>query len=76
MSPAVYYNAIKFWTHSLSSQICSCGALKELTQMQETELIFNSLLGLNDSYTSIHSQIISMDPLLMSERYIPSYIKN
>lgn len=42
---------------------CSCGALKTLTDYQQQERFFQFLMGLNDSYSAIRSQILAMDPL-------------
>ena len=35
--------------------ICTCGVLKELTQMQHIEQVFQFLVGLHDSYAPIYS---------------------
>ncbi|XP_072990224.1 uncharacterized protein [Typha latifolia] len=67
MTVAIYYNTIKAYWDELTI-LCSlpsytCGALKELSTMQDIEHIFQFLMGLNDSYSSICSQILAMDPL-------------
>ncbi|XP_038979858.1 uncharacterized protein LOC120109982 [Phoenix dactylifera] len=67
LSLMAYYNTIKgYWDELAALQtnpICSCGGLKELHSVQETEKVFQFLMGLNESYTSICSQILAMEPL-------------
>jgi hypothetical protein len=67
MSIFAYYNIIKSYWDELNTLTtipeCSCGALQELNQMQEIECVFQFLIGLNESYASICSQILAMDPL-------------
>jgi len=42
---------------------CTCGILTELNHMQDIERVFQFLMGLYDSYASIRSQVLAMDPL-------------
>lgn len=42
---------------------CTCGALKEIQSIQEKERVFQFLMGLNETYSHIRSQILAMDPL-------------
>ncbi|KAA8523732.1 hypothetical protein F0562_010155 [Nyssa sinensis] len=37
--------------------------LKALQQQVDDEKVFQFLLGLNDSFTSLHTQLLAMDPL-------------
>ncbi|KAG8373699.1 hypothetical protein BUALT_Bualt11G0051800 [Buddleja alternifolia] len=43
----------------ISHQSCTCGGLKSFLELQQTD----HLLGLNNSYSSIRSQILLMEPL-------------
>jgi hypothetical protein len=42
---------------------CTYGILKELNHMQDAERVFQFLMGLHDSYASICSQVLAMNPL-------------
>lgn len=42
---------------------CTCGSFKELKNYQETEQVYQFLMGLNDTYSHIRSQILAIDPL-------------
>ena len=42
---------------------CTFGILTELNHMQDTERVFQFLMWLHDSYASIRSQVLAMDPL-------------
>ncbi|KAF8397472.1 hypothetical protein HHK36_016389 [Tetracentron sinense] len=62
-----YYNTLKsYWdelaTHTVIPE-CTCGAFKELKSLQETERLYQFLMGLNDTYSHIRSQILAMDQL-------------
>nr|XP_034924016.1 uncharacterized protein LOC118056031 [Populus alba] len=62
-----YFTTIKGHWDELTILIpapkCTCGVLKELTHMQDTELVFQLLMSLHDSYAPIYSQILAMDLL-------------
>lgn len=66
-SLVVYYNTLKSYWDELSIHIvipwCSYGAFKQLKNMQEIEHVFQFLMGLNDTYAHIRSQILTMDHL-------------
>ncbi|KAL0345271.1 UNVERIFIED_CONTAM: Retrovirus-related Pol polyprotein from transposon RE1 [Sesamum radiatum] len=42
---------------------CSCGALKELAEMKETDHLMQFLMGLNDTFEGIRGQILMLEPL-------------
>uniref|UniRef100_A0A3Q7JBG9 Retrotransposon Copia-like N-terminal domain-containing protein n=1 Tax=Solanum lycopersicum TaxID=4081 RepID=A0A3Q7JBG9_SOLLC len=42
---------------------CICGVVKKMQSMMEEEKIFDFLIGLDNTYSTIHSQIQSVDPL-------------
>ncbi|XP_057962404.1 uncharacterized protein LOC131153977 [Malania oleifera] len=67
MTISVYFTILKGHWDELSllasTPQCTCGVLKELTRMQDTECVFQLLMGLYDLYASIHGQILAMDPL-------------
>ncbi|KAL0402574.1 UNVERIFIED_CONTAM: Retrovirus-related Pol polyprotein from transposon RE1 [Sesamum latifolium] len=42
---------------------CSCGALKELALMKETDHLMQFLMGLNDTFEGIRGQILMLEPL-------------
>ncbi|GKV06325.1 hypothetical protein SLEP1_g18226 [Rubroshorea leprosula] len=46
-----------------SSYGCTCGAKKEFTRTRETEKVHQFLMGLNENFSTIHSQILNMEPL-------------
>ncbi|XP_042487071.1 uncharacterized protein LOC122067307 [Macadamia integrifolia] len=62
-SISAYYTILKGYRDELLSYHalppCSCGALKTLHEFREPII----LLGLNDSYAAVCSQILLMDPL-------------
>lgn len=64
---AAYFNNLKSPWDELGSyqspRSCSWGALKELLEYQQQKRVMQFLMGLNDSYGVIHSQILLMDPL-------------
>ncbi|GLU12107.1 hypothetical protein SLE2022_288130 [Rubroshorea leprosula] len=66
-SVAVYYNKLKALWDELSSYVvlptCTCGAMKEFSNIQQQEKLMQFLMGLNDSYGSVRSQILLKDPL-------------
>ncbi|XP_062075239.1 uncharacterized protein LOC133779275 [Humulus lupulus] len=43
--------------------VYSCGAMKTFIEYQQQDLVFEFLVGLNDSYTAIRSQILMQDLL-------------
>ncbi|EOY05030.1 Cysteine-rich RLK (RECEPTOR-like protein kinase) 8 [Theobroma cacao] len=42
---------------------CTCGAAKKMEDMQEQEKVFDFLMGLDDTFSTVRSQILSVDPL-------------
>ena len=49
---------------------CSCGAGKEIWAERETEKVHQFLMGLNDQYGIIRSQILNMEPFpLINKAY-------
>jgi Reverse transcriptase (RNA-dependent DNA polymerase) len=43
--------------------ICTCGVAKQYADNHQLEKVVQFLMGLNDSYSTIRSQILTMDPL-------------
>ncbi|XP_057996477.1 uncharacterized protein LOC131175821 [Hevea brasiliensis] len=64
---AVYYTRLKgLWDeqNSYSSvPICTSGAAKELTNEKEKENVHQFLMGLNEKYSIVRSQILNTEPL-------------
>ena len=64
---STYYTRLKIlWDelkefHPITS--CTCGATKNWLEFQEQESMMQFLIGLNDSYSSIRSQILLQEPL-------------
>ncbi|XP_011622989.1 uncharacterized protein LOC105420580 [Amborella trichopoda] len=62
-----YFTTLKgFWDDIDSLTITpkwSCGAVKEITQLKQNEMVFQFLMGLNDSFSNVRSNILTMDPL-------------
>ncbi|KAK3042700.1 hypothetical protein RJ639_000758 [Escallonia herrerae] len=44
--------------------VCTCGAGKKMQEMREEEKVFDFFMGLDDTYKTVRSQILSIDPLL------------
>ncbi|KAH0743251.1 hypothetical protein KY290_031244 [Solanum tuberosum] len=42
---------------------CICSAAKKMQSMSEEEKVFDFLMGLDDTYSTVHSQILSVDSL-------------
>ncbi|XP_017974531.1 PREDICTED: uncharacterized protein LOC108661594 [Theobroma cacao] len=42
---------------------CICGVLRQMQEMREEEKVFNFLMGLDESYKTVCSQILSLEPL-------------
>ncbi|KAK3023605.1 hypothetical protein RJ639_044065 [Escallonia herrerae] len=42
---------------------CTCGAARKMQSMRESEKVYDFLMGLDDTFTTIRSQILSVDPL-------------
>ncbi|XP_057948385.1 uncharacterized protein LOC131144056 [Malania oleifera] len=67
MTVTAYYNTIKgLWDELQTLQepnSCTCSARKNATAREDTEHLFQFLIGLNDSFHNIRSQILAMDPL-------------
>ncbi|KAH9672059.1 retrotran gag 3 domain-containing protein [Citrus sinensis] len=66
-SLVIYFNTLKFYWDELSTltiiSSCKCETSNELQGLLETEKVFQFLMGLNDSYSSVRSQILAMEPL-------------
>jgi hypothetical protein len=67
MTISAYFTTLKSHWDELAmltpTPQCTCGILTELNHMQDTERVFQFLMGLHDSYASIRSQVLAMDPL-------------
>lgn len=42
---------------------CNCGRLKSILELHSQERVFQFLIGLNDSFSTVRAQIILIDPL-------------
>ncbi|KAK2991895.1 hypothetical protein RJ640_011584 [Escallonia rubra] len=42
---------------------CTCGAARKMQSMREAEKVYDFLMGLDDTFTTVRSQILSVDPL-------------
>ncbi|KAK2998186.1 hypothetical protein RJ639_014191 [Escallonia herrerae] len=42
---------------------CTGGAARKMSSMREEERVFDFLMGLDEAYTTVRSQILSVDPL-------------
>ncbi|KAK3009701.1 hypothetical protein RJ639_014807 [Escallonia herrerae] len=66
-SVSTYYTTLKAYSDELSSYrtppTCTCGAMKTHTDFLENDALMDFLQGLNESYASVRSQILLMDPL-------------
>ncbi|KAF5193415.1 Copia-like polyprotein/retrotransposon [Thalictrum thalictroides] len=74
-SLASYYNTLKSYRDELGTYItipnctcgiipkCTCGIFTKLQEIHETECVYQFLMGLNDTYAPIRSQILVMEPL-------------
>lgn len=66
-SVASYYTRLKVLWDELSSYnvipSCTCGSSKELLNIYQREKVMQFLIGLNERFNSIRSQILLMDPL-------------
>ncbi|KAK3040007.1 hypothetical protein RJ639_027197 [Escallonia herrerae] len=64
---STYYGKLKgVWNelHNLRPiHVCTCGAGKKMQEMREEEKVFDFLMGLDDTYKTVRSQILSIDPL-------------
>ncbi|KAK3021988.1 hypothetical protein RJ639_045683 [Escallonia herrerae] len=64
---STYYGKLKgVWNelHNLRPiPVYTCGAGKKMQEMREEEKVFNFLMGLDDTYKTVQSQIMSIDPL-------------
>ncbi|KAK3034294.1 hypothetical protein RJ639_034098 [Escallonia herrerae] len=64
---STYYGKLKgVWNelHNLRPiLVCTCGAGKKMQEMREEEKVFDFLMGLDDTYKTVRSQILSIDPL-------------
>eukprot|EP00262_Sarcandra_glabra_P015839 TRINITY_DN4986_c0_g1_i1.p1 TRINITY_DN4986_c0_g1~~TRINITY_DN4986_c0_g1_i1.p1 ORF type:complete len:364 (-),score=30.46 TRINITY_DN4986_c0_g1_i1:196-1233(-) len=67
-SLSIYFTKLKrYWDELASYRVvpkCTCGASKSASEVQQQEQVFQFLMGLNDSYSAIRTQILTMDPLL------------
>ncbi|XP_077249082.1 uncharacterized protein LOC143888509 [Tasmannia lanceolata] len=62
-----YFSKLKSYWDELSSisaiPPCSCGASKSAISFEHQQRLIKNLMGLNDPYSSVRSQILLMDPL-------------
>ena len=66
MQLTTYTKLKAFWDELASyndQTICSCGAMKKLTEREQREKVMQFLMGLNDTYSAIRGQILLMQPL-------------
>lgn len=67
MPVTTYYNTIKGMWDEITALIdpnpCTCDARKRTEDNANTEQLFQFLMGLNDTFSNVHSQILAMDPL-------------
>lgn len=42
---------------------CTCGAAKKMQSMREEEKVYDFLMGLDDTFATVRSQVLSVDPL-------------
>ncbi|KAK3013632.1 hypothetical protein RJ639_010258 [Escallonia herrerae] len=63
---STYYGKLKgVWNelHNLRPiPVCTCGAGKKMQEMREEEKVFIFFMGLDDTYKTVRSQILSIDP--------------
>jgi hypothetical protein len=66
-SISTYYTELKAYKDELNSYqtlpACVCGAVPNFDEVYATEHLMDFLQGINDSYASVRSQILLMDPL-------------
>ncbi|KAL5537688.1 hypothetical protein UlMin_046008 [Ulmus minor] len=43
--------------------VCSCGAMKQLIDLQQQGYVLQFLMGLNESFSQVRAQILMLDPL-------------
>lgn len=62
-----YYGKLKELQDELASlqpvNTCTCGASKTMSETQDSDNVYQFLLGLNDSFQQLRSQILATDPL-------------
>ncbi|XP_078160840.1 uncharacterized protein LOC144556253 [Carex rostrata] len=67
LSVAAYFSKLKQNWDELNSYsnipVCTCGSVKEIIRERQTEQIYQFLMGLNDVFSTIRTQIIAMEPL-------------
>ncbi|XP_020552454.1 uncharacterized protein LOC110012588 [Sesamum indicum] len=72
MTVSDYYGKLKKLWDELAcithTPICTCGAAKEAAEIRGNDNLMQFLMGLNQSYDHIRSQILIMDPLPDSNR--------
>lgn len=63
----VYFTKLKKLWDEIGSlvplPVCTCGASKALAEMDMNGKLIQFLMGLNDTYDHVRSQILLMDPL-------------
>ncbi|XP_062086040.1 uncharacterized protein LOC133792138 [Humulus lupulus] len=55
--------------------ICTCGAMKTIVDYQEQDQVLEFLVGLNDSYSTVHSQLLMQDPLPPINKFYATIIQ-
>ena len=67
MSVATYFTKLKRLWDELgvicSISTCSCGAMKDVIQYQQSQKTLKFFMGLNESYSTISGKILLLDPL-------------
>ncbi|KAJ8765434.1 hypothetical protein K2173_013192 [Erythroxylum novogranatense] len=68
ISPRIYElrRAINLWNELQASRpipTCTCGAAKKMADMREEEKVFDFLMGLDDTFSTVRFQILALDPL-------------
>ncbi|CAL9003908.1 unnamed protein product [Prunus brigantina] len=72
-SISTYYNMLKGLWDELGSYLpmpscqcnpaCKCGVMKELADREQQEQVLQFLMGLNDTYSAVRTQMLLMSPL-------------
>ncbi|KAM6569890.1 hypothetical protein CsatB_017875 [Cannabis sativa] len=66
-SVTTYYTRLKaLWDQIREYRpqpVCTCGAMRIIQEYQEEDRLLEFLVGLNDSYSFVRSQILMRDPL-------------
>ena len=79
-SISAYYTMLKDYRDELDSYrtlpACACGIVSNFSDIYDTDDLMDFPQGLNDSYASIRSQILIMDPLPSMAKAYPCFSIN